>query len=112
MRTRPNESFTGRRYAVSAPGGGGQPGRVRSPLRGRVPGVRTAVAGDVAGVVVVPDELARIVQRLQGVAGPAVAHLRTEGRVLGELAGAVVGFEVELEVVVPDVVAGNVCSLE
>src|SRR4029079_8843278 len=54
-----------RRGPRSAPGGGGEPAGVLGPGGGGVPGVGAAVAGDVGDEVVVPDELVRVVHRLE-----------------------------------------------
>src|SRR5262249_967323 len=75
-------------------------------------GCGAAVGGEVDDVVEVADEPAREVHRLEGRALTAVAGPRAEGRVHGEQRAAVVGLQVELEVLVPQVAPGPVYRLE
>src|SRR5450631_2981758 len=94
------------------PGRGHQPARVHRPAGGGVPRVGAAVAGEENNVVEVADVPAREVHRLEGRALTAVAGPRAEGRVRGEQRTAVVGQQVELEILVPQVAAGLVDRLE
>src|SRR5581483_10205010 len=100
------------RLAPSGPRGGGGPGGVVWPQAGRVPRVRAAVAGDVGEEVEVADVLVAEVVRHEREVRAAVARPGTERRVQGELGRAVVRFQEELEVEVPDEVTGSVGRLE
>src|SRR5579871_713047 len=97
---------------TSRPGRGDGPAGVLRPQVARVPGVGAAIASYIYGVVVMANELVRIVPRFERDALTAVPCLGAECRVLGELRGAVVGLQVELESVVPQVLAGVVGGLE
>src|SRR5882672_5241049 len=79
------------------------PARVRRPVGGNVPGVRSAVAGEEEDVVEGAEVPARKVHRLERHALTAVARPRAEGGVLREQGAAVAGLQVELEVLVPQI---------
>src|SRR3989442_915188 len=87
------------------PGRTDGPAHVIRPRGGTVPRVRAAIARDVERVVVVANELRRIVVRRERGAGAALAGLWAERRVGAEDRGAVHRLPVELEVVVPQEVA-------
>src|SRR5215469_12192101 len=90
------------------PGRGYQPAGVHRPAGGGVPGVGAAVGGEVDDVVEVADEPAGEVHRLERGALTAVTGSGAEGRITGEQRAAVVGLQVELEILVPQVAAGLV----
>jgi hypothetical protein len=70
------------------------------------------VACEVDGVVVVADVPAWIVDRLGGCALIAVASRRAEGRIHREQRAAIVGLQVELEILAPQVAPWLVDRLE